>query len=189
MNYIVSGFQRSGTSMMMNLLVNGGIQPYWSKKRETGMQKGNTENEINPGKFYEVGQENYMRLGMTSEIPDECCVKIMAIGLPILSAAKGYKIIYMRRDPELIKASYESAFPGDDFNRLYKNWPSYYWQLMDGVKGIMEARRDVNLLELWYDDVLENPEQSVDKILAFGFPVDKQKAIDTIDKKYRRFAA
>ena len=140
--------------MMMKCLVAGGVVPIWSKFRENDMHLGDEKYRINPDKFYEVGQEKYMRLGFTSELPNECCVKIQAIGLPILAAAKGYKIVYMRRDPEAIKQSYIDSFGEKDFHDEYKDWPAHYWRLLDGVKAIMETRRDVELLELQYEDVL-----------------------------------
>lgn len=189
MIYIVSGMHRSGTSMMMDVLVKGGIKPIWSKAREKQMKSGHSDYKINYGKFWEIGQEEYMRFGSTSEIPDECCVKIQAIGLPILAAAKGYKIIYMRREPTAIKASYEAAFPNDNFIKKYPTWPSHYWQLLDGVKGIMESRRDVDLIELWYDDVLNNPSCAVDKLIAHRLPINKERAIEVIKPEYRRHTA
>lgn len=186
MIYVVSGIHRSGTTAAMEALIAGGITPFWSKRREQQMQLGQTDYVANPGSFWEVGQENYMRFGFSSELPDECCVKIQAIGLPILSAAKGYRICYMRRDPSAIRRSYEKAFPSDNFTKMYPTWPSHYWQLLDGVKAIMEARRDVDLVELWYDEVLENPETAMKKLAAHGFPIEVSKAAAVWDKKHRR---
>lgn len=188
MIYVVSGFMRSGTSMMMNALKAGGIQPYYSIARERMMEAGNKVRNINPDKFYEVGQQEYMRFGMVSEVPDECSIKIMAIGLPILAAAKGYRIIYMRRDPDAIRASYNDKFPADNFDRMFPTWPGHYWQLLDGVRGIMQARRDVYLTELWYDDVVDDPEKTVDLLIASGYPiVNRAAAIDYITPEHRRY--
>ncbi|MCG7945851.1 MAG: hypothetical protein N0C84_05835 [Candidatus Thiodiazotropha taylori] len=188
MIYVVSGIHRSGTSMMMKVLMEGGIKPYWSKLREKQMMRGRDEYEINPDGFWEVGQQQYMQMGFTSTVPDESCIKIQAIGLPILSAAKGYKIVLMRREPEAIKQSYQKAFPKDNFEAMYPSWPSHYWQLLDGVKGIMEARRDVDLIELWYDDALADPHGAVDKLISHGFPLRSPKsAALVINPEYRRF--
>lgn len=171
---------------MMKCLVEGGIKPFWSKIRERDMHSNDERYEVNPDKFYEVGQKEYMRFGFTSELPDNCCVKIQAIGLPILSAAKGYKIIYMRRDPEAIKESYIKAFGPK--NWPYSNWPDHYWQLLDGVKGIMGVRRDVELLELQYEDVLSDPTGSMERIKAMGVPINVNRAAGVIDPKWNRHA-
>ncbi|MEW8091246.1 MAG: hypothetical protein AB2784_16640 [Candidatus Thiodiazotropha endolucinida] len=190
MIYIVSGMHRSGTSMMMKMLMEGGIHPYWSKLREKQMMRGREEYDINPDGFWEVGQQQYMQMGFTSAVPDESCIKIQAIGLPILSAAKGYKIVLMRRDPEAIRQSYKKAFPDDNFEAMYSNWPGHYWQLIDGVKGIMEMRRDVDLIELWYDEVIEDPRGALNKLIAYGFPIRSvESAVAVVNPEYRRFVA
>jgi len=190
MIYIVSGIARSGTSMMMAALVEGGIKPIWSREREKRMSLNNTLNYmVNPDGFYEVGLDEYMRLGFTSDLPHESCVKIQALGLPILSPCKGYKIIMMRRDPEAIKQSYIKAFNEKEFNRKYEDWPTHYWTLLDGVKGIMQQRRDVELLEVHYDDVIENPKGQFERIKAMGVPIDIDKAISVVKPEFRRFTA
>jgi len=190
MIYVVSGFMRSGTSMMMNSLTEGGLTPFYNKHREKYLGTENEKRDINPSKFYELGQQEYMRLGMTTELPDESLAKIMAIGLPILAAGKGFRIVYMRRNPDEIKASYEDKFPADNFQRMFPTWPSHYWQLLDGVKGIMETRRDVYLTEFWYDDVIADPEKHIDILIANGWPItDRQAAISHIDPSHKRFIA
>lgn len=189
MIYIVSGIHRSGTSMMMKALQAGGVELFYSGIREERMQTNNRKNYTVNDDFYEVGQGEYMRLGFTTELPDEVAVKIQAIGLPILSACKGYKIIYMRRDPEAIKQSFIKAFSADEFNGKYADWPAHYWNLLDGVKGIMGARRDVELLELWYDDVLADPVGSMQRIAAMGVPIDVDAAASVVDPERCRYAA
>lgn len=185
MIYIVSGIHRSGTSMMMDLLVQSGIRPYYSKIREKQMQHGKDDYKLNKN-FWETGVNDYMQLGFTSELPDNCCVKIPAIGLPILSPAVGYKIIYMRRDPDSIRNSYIRAMPDDDFDNKYPSWPSHYWRLLDGVKGIMQTRRDVDLIELWYDDILKDPLNTIKKLIAHDIPI-LESVVDLIDPQQRRF--
>jgi len=186
---VVSGIHRSGTSAMMNALVEGGIAPIWDRAREKKMQLTNTQDyTVNKDGFWEVGDNQYMRYGFTSELPNDCVVKIQAKGLPILAPSKGYKIIYIRRDPDAIKRSYLKAFGENSFNRLYgDNWPNYYWSLLDGVRGIMQQRRDVELLEIQFDDLIDNPEGIFTRIKAMGVDIDINKAAATIDAKQRRF--
>lgn len=189
MIYIVSGIHRSGTSMMMKALQAGGVELFYSGIREQRMQTVNSTDYVVNDDFYEVGQEEYMRLGFSNELPDDVAVKIQAVGLPILAAAKGYKIIYMRRDPAAIKQSYIKAFSERDFNGLYSDWPSHYWNLLDGVKGIMEARRDVELLELWYDDVVADPVGAMERVAAMGVPIDVDAAASIVNGEKRRYVA
>lgn len=190
MRYIVSGIHRSGTSMMMKCLIDGGITPIVSEYREMRMRANDSENyKLNPEGFYEVGQENYMRLGYTTELPDEICVKIQAIGLPILSADKeGYKIIFMRRDPEAIKRSYIKSFGQKGWDRDYgdKDWLEYYHHLTTGVIDIMNMRSDVDLLEIDYNSVVDEPFEEMRKIKDFGVPINVVKSALVPNKEYRR---
>ncbi len=187
MRYIVSGIHRSGTSMMMKCLIDGGINPVYSEKRESRMRSGDKEDyELNPDGFWEVGQANYMQFGYTSTLPDECCVKIQSIGLPILSSGE-YKIVFMRRNPETIKISYIRAFGEIDFDKQYgDNWLEYYEELTSGVIGIMRQRRDVDLIEVNYNDVVNNPELEMNKLKDFGIPIDVNKAKLVPNTEYRR---
>jgi len=185
---VVSGIHRSGTSAMMQALIAGGQKPIWSKVREKQMGYWNQkEFPANPEGFYEVGQSEYMRLGFTTELPDECCIKIQAIGLPILAAGKGYKIIYMRRDPEIIKRSYIKVFGEEAFDKETQGcWPTYYWSLLDGVRSIMQNRRDVDLIEIQYNDMIEKPLFVMEKIKAFGVNLNPSRAARAIRPELRR---
>jgi hypothetical protein len=189
MRVVVSGFPRSGTSMMMGCLVSGGMPPYYSSIREDRMKRMRKDDYVINTDFYEVGQDQYMNLGFSSELPDNICVKIQAIGLPLLAGAKYWKIIMMRRDPEAIRESYKGAFGKQSWNRMKESqcWPEYYYRRIDGVKSIMEARRDVELIELWYDDVLADPVSAMQKINAMGIPIDTMKAASYVDDKKRRY--
>lgn len=190
MIYIVSGIHRSGTSAIMKALIDGGIEPVYSQVRERRMKLNDRKDyKVNEHGFWEVGQDEYMRLGFTSELPDECCVKIQAIGLPILAAAKGYKIIYMRRNPNDIKASYIKVFGEKAFNATYSDWPTHYWNLLDGVKAVMQQRRDVELLEVQFNEMIDSPSKVFNQIKAMGIPIDINKSIQAIDPRQRRYGS
>ena len=185
---VVSGIHRSGTSAMMGALIAGGIEPVYSHKRDRKMKMNDKKDyPVNPHGFYEVGQSEYMRLGFTTELPDEICVKIQAIGLPILAAAKGYKIIYMRRDPNIIKQSYIKSFGKVAFDESYSDWPTHYWNLLDSVKAVMQQRRDVELLEVQFNEMIDNPLKVFTQIQAMGVPIDIIAAVATIEPELRRY--
>jgi len=184
---VVSGFPRSGTSMMMRCLIDGGIKPIWDKQREQKMRGQSTQDyEINKHGFYEVGSEKFIRIGYTAELPHDVCIKIQAWGLPILSPGKCYKIILMRRDPDAIRDSFIAAFSERSFNNQFPDWPTHYWTLLDNVRGIMQQRRDVELLELHYDDVLADPIGSMRRVSAMGVPIDVDASIQTVEPGLKR---
>lgn len=187
MKIVVSGFPRSGTSMMMGALIAGGIPGYWDSDRERSMMTQNPSYDANKHGFYEVGAERFMKLGFSTKVPEGCCVKIQAIGLPILHGNSDYKVIMMRRDPMVIKESYQKAFPDEVFGHKYTNWPAHYYNLMDSARSIMAARSDVEMIDIWMRDVIENPTKEFNKLKAIGVELDLDKAIAYIDPEQERF--
>lgn len=188
MRYIVSGVHRSGTSMMMKCLIDGGISPIWDNYRELSMrQNDRNDYKLNPDGFWEVGQRHYMKLGYTSTLPDDICVKIQAIGLPILSSGD-YKIIFMRRNPEAIIKSYIKSFGQDIYDKEYGNrdFFEYYENLTGGVIDIMSERKDVELIEMDYNYVVDHPLDAMKQIKDFGVPIDLSSSIKVPKREYRR---
>ncbi len=176
---VVSGFPCSCTSGMMYALHMAGIPMYYSGKREAAMMKADPNH--NKYGYWEVGQDRYMKLGFSLTVPDKHCVKIQALGLPILAGGRSYKIILMRRDPDEIRLSYEDKYPEQDFDKEYPNWPDYYWRLMENTKSIMSQRRDCELLEVWMTDLISDPVSQFKRIAAMGIKIDVEKAAKSID--------
>src|ERR1041385_2006037 len=95
---IVSGLPRSGTSMMMKMLVAGGLEALTDNIR--------TADEDNP--------EGYFEFEMVKKLGDDRswladargkCVKIVSSFLKHLPQDFTYKIIFMRRNIEEVLAS------------------------------------------------------------------------------------
>ena len=186
---VVSGIHRSGTSMMMGALNDGGIPILWDESREYQMRHRDTE-EYMPNKygFWEIGQKVYMVFGYTATIPDNHAVKIQYTGLPILAARdEGYKIIMMRRDPAEIRASmieWEIKNPDSvegTFDKDHPNWSHEYHETIRHNKDILTMRRDCEFIEVWFKDVVENPLREMERVRDFGILIDPEKAIKMID--------
>ena len=105
-------------------------------------------------------------------------------GITRIAAIDYYQIIFMRRDPEEIKQSY-AAFFGHDLR--VKN--SDLVGRLETVIGIMRARRDVDLIEVWYRDVVDNPKKAFSEIRLKGWPIDIDKVAAIVDKKQRRYVS
>jgi len=190
MKYPVSGIFRSGTSMMMGLLNDGGVPITWSESREWAMRSEDTEEyQRNKYGFWEVGQKAYMQLGFSDTVPEGNAVKIQAVGIPLLTH-NHYKVILMRRHPEEIRDSYKRAFPKDKESPVDRpDWESYYYKLMHYTKDIMDARSDIEYIEVWMRDVIENPLKEANRLVDFGIPIDPEKAIIQVDPAQYRYKA
>jgi len=201
--YIVSGFTRSGTSMMMYAIfqgaTSGGIvsQPDFEKLNF----KGHDGYKPNPEGLWEVGQRNYFNAHFLRNIPDESFIKIFFDGLPCLPK-RDYIIIYMHRDEEEIKASLarverhieensrteSSSKLGTQPHTTFSVYGREYNQEnIDHVIGICEARSDINLIQLNYKDVVTDPLTAFEMLANAGLPIDPAICASTIDSDYYRF--
>lgn len=163
--YIVSGFMRSGTSMMMKALEAGGMEAIYNPDRDKmNDQHGDEDYKVNDGGFYELTRAEYMH----PDFPDNHdgkLVKCLWGGMVHLKASKNLKhVIFMRRPIDEIARSYEAAF---DYPH-----PAAIPELgikLDRVQGILEQRRDVKLTVVQYHDVLEKPYEVFESL---GLPID-----------------
>jgi hypothetical protein len=93
----------------------------------------------------------------------------------------GYKIVFMRRDPYEIAASRQAAFnyPGD---------AAHVQHVVDHRLSVLKSRADCEVLELWYDYVLEDPEAAL-RIVAnfFAVDIDLAAAAAIVDPEKRTF--
>ena len=174
MKYIVSGYRRSGTSMMMNALYKG--MPSGGLLYSLDMERLNPEVNgwmANPGGLWEVGSRRYLEADFLRGMPDGSLVKIFFDGLVNLPH-DDYKIIFMNRDVEEIKMSMDSVdnhISRPDVSRkvellTFSAFKPYSQDDIDHVLGIMDARKDVELIEIDYAEVLENPEKAFRKIIG-----------------------
>lgn len=193
--YIVSGYRRSGTSMMMGALKAGmtsGAVLY-----QPGLEKFNQGEgyKPNPDGLWEVGQAYYMRPKFLRIIPDESLVKILYDGLPNLPQKIPYKIIFMTRDEQEIHASCDRVDAHLRYQGVSENPPTNfnfdvfrpYQQIdIDHVLSICDARNDVDLITLPYSDVIERPLDVFSAIKDFGFPLDPSAAAETVKPEFYR---
>ena len=95
---VVSGLPRSGTSMMMQMLANGGVPAFSDGNRKA--------DEDNPRGYFE--HEKSTRLGSDASWVPEArgqAVKIVAQLLPFLPRGERYRVIFMDRDlHEIVKS-------------------------------------------------------------------------------------
>jgi len=178
MKIIVSGGFRSGTSMMMRALGNGGI-PLWYDEKFSQYKQDISAPNANPEGFFEVNPEDSGTLGFTSTVPDGHAVKLLTNYLPYLTGGIEHKIIYLRRDPYEIIKSYKLAFPMIH-PRIFNDWPEEYYFMSEQMKAIIAERADCELLELWLEEIVKDPQDSFAKIRALGIPINVKDAAATV---------
>ena len=159
-NYIVSGIERSGTSMLMQILNAGGIPISFDKSRKP--------DDNNPKGYFELEGGKIINKLMESIFPLDLYkgefIKITAYGLKYLPEGK-YKIIYSERNIDEILDSMEKMTGEKDKDRS-KNKDSFQ-KLNNMIKNKIISRKDVNVLFLKYNEIIKESEKNIKKIISF----------------------
>ena len=177
-NYIVSGLERSGTSMMMQILYRGGFPVAFDQSRRP--------DEHNPKGYYELEGGKVINRLMDGTFPIDKykgkCIKITAYGLKFLPEGN-YKIIYMLRDLDEILDSMEKMSGPVDREvekPLLKKLNDYTLQLM-------EKRNDIDYITVKYNDVIKNPVEEINRVNEFlGNKLNVEDAVKAVDPNLYR---
>jgi hypothetical protein len=180
---IVSGLPRSGTSLMMQMLVAGGLVPL-----ADGERKADTDNP-----------RGYLEWERIKQLPnDPACiveaeakvVKVISRLLLSLPAGHEYRVIFMQRPlPEVLasqdammrrrgtfKEGANAAFIGAAFEKHLRE--VYAW---------LETKPYVKPLRVPYHDVLAKPKEISGTVAEFlGFPLNIDAMVQQVDSSLYR---
>jgi len=183
---IVSGLPRSGTSMMMQMLVNGGMQAFTDGKREAddNNQKGYFEHEL----IKSLGSNKQVLTQIGNRV-----VKIISHLLFHLPHIYKYKIVFMDRAIEEVMHSQHKML-----GRLGKERGEDKANSMALLKTFEDSRKKaidwcnkhpkyVELLLVPYGDAIANPKEEARKVNEFlGGHLDEIKMASVVDKSLYR---
>lgn len=159
-NYLVSGLERSGTSMVMQILRAGGVKCAFDDSR------GPDEN--NPLGYYELEGGKIINRVMEGVFPFEKYrgqfVKITAFGLMFLPAGN-YRMIYIERNISEVLSSMEKMAKIDDPDRDATR--DSFRKLNKMMVSRMDSREDVDVLFVNYNDILNDPVPNITQIHEF----------------------
>ncbi len=173
-NYMVSGLERSGTSVMMQMLHMGELPVDFDDSRPP--------DQHNPRGYYELAGGKIISRLMdgTFDLASNRgrIVKITAYGLKYLPVGS-YKIIYMLRNiDEVLDSMEKMGAPvnrGKD-QRLLRKLNRFCLDLMDG-------RDDMEYLTVNYRNVIDNPTREIERVGRFlGQTFDFERATRAVDK-------
>lgn len=189
MIYIVSGWQRTGTSMMMEALIAGGIDGAWDEAKDERLRaKYLRENGVVPNeRYFEFEKAEYSKPGFPAAY-DGKVIKALYGAIPKLNASLQYRVIYMRRPQQEIVSSIASSLgPRAVGNAGRTNFVSKQEQAV----AWMQARPNqfLSVGEVWYREVLDSPEAVFQRLKEHGWPIDIAKASAIPKKEKQRFVA
>ncbi|HUR55798.1 MAG TPA: hypothetical protein VMZ71_16795 [Gemmataceae bacterium] len=177
MIYVVSGFPRSGTSMMMRAAEAGGIACVYAPHGDANRNRNTLIPGYvpNPHGFYEDAPLDGDWYGFEGK-----CVKVLSPNFhTIPTPPPELRVVYMVRDPAEIRRSYYGILSGPH--------PESVYDFLDGYKQIVRA--DIELLDsvgadtimLHYSDVVADPRREFAKLAAAGWPIDVDAAAAIVD--------
>lgn len=177
-NYIVSGLERSGTSLMMQMLHHGGIPVAFDESRPP--------DEHNPKGYFELAGGKIINQLMDGAFDFEPhkgrIVKITAYGLKFIPVGN-YKIIYMMRNITEILNSMKKMGADIDMEKdvtLFSKLNKFCFDLMD-------SRDDIEYITVNYRDIIDSPKEMAERINTFlDGALDLAKAVEAVDTKLYR---
>jgi hypothetical protein len=179
MIYLVTGFMRSGTSMMCECLEAGGMSVVKSEARDRfGAAHGDEHYAVNPNGLYEPNPRDMQSPGW----PRQHDGKALKVVFPWLNAlaVHQYKAVAMLRDAEEIRQSFEGAFgksiPLERIRQASK----------EGLEKL-NNRRDVQLICLCYSEVVSDPLGAFGLLGSQGWPIEPAKAAAVVKPELYRF--
>ena len=158
---IVSGLPRSGTSMMMQILQAGGIRIAYDNQRQA--------DSLNPQGYFEL--EKVKNLQQNNSWIIECkgmAIKVLYHLLQFLPGQLSYKIIFLNRKLDTIINSQDKMLM--NYDKPLQNREHVYrilGQEQEFVKQWLKKQKNMDVLYLNYESILDDPQNSVVPIVGF----------------------
>lgn len=180
--YFVSGYMRTGTSMMMCALEAGGMDAAKNTQRDEYLLKrfGDDRFHPNAGGFYELNMRQYTQDGFP-RMYGGMLIKLLWGALPLVVAGD-YKVVFMRREYDEVAESYDATF-GESIPHPRVQ----FMGLMNDALGVLEVRRDMDVTVVNYQDVLDDPLDVFTRLVANDWPIDPVAAAAIVDPAQHRF--
>jgi len=159
---IVSGLPRSGTSLMMKMLVEGGMEPLIDQVRQA--------DEDNPQGYYEFERVKRLDKGDSGWLiaAKGKVVKVISALLPHLPPIYSYQVIFMERALNEVVASQRKMLnhrheAETDGAELVPMLASHLAE----TKQWLASQRQIRTLYVDYNLLLAEPTQQVNQLAAF----------------------
>jgi len=180
---VVSGLPRSGTSMAMQMLVAGGLQPLTDFLRAA--------DEDNPRGYLEFERVKALRddKAWVSDAVGRC-VKVIHLLLPELPSNFSYRVIFMRRGLDEVVRSQAKMLErsgrvggGLPLDRL----KAVYEAQLKSVDAWLAAQPNFSILRVDYADFIRSPHESASAVDAFlGSGLDVLAMSASVDPSLHR---
>jgi hypothetical protein len=180
--YLVSNVHRSGSSMTMRCLKEGGLNVIYDGDSDEMNQTSSFDYIPNPNGFYQFNDiidSNFYEQYKGSAI--KCPIR------ELLKLPKGYyKLLFLKRDPKEIRMSmakwtpYQSWGADEGLTYLYDSYISL-------LLGELAKRGDFEITVMEYAKIVKSPSTEFKKLKKTGWPIDYKKCASMVDPELHRF--
>jgi predicted ATPase len=184
---VVSGLPRSGTSMMMKMLAEGGLQAVTDSIR--------TADSDNPNGYFEFERVKQMTAGDRAWL-DEAggkVVKIISALLENLPSGYTYKVIFMERALKEVLASQKKMLDnrGEANKVTDEEMEAQYRTHLAAVKPWLARQPNMEVLYVDYNKMMTEPGPLCKRLVEFlSLPLNEEKMLAVPNARlYRNRAA
>jgi hypothetical protein len=173
---VVSGLPRSGTSLMMQMLDNGGVEVVTDNIR--------TADRDNPKGYYEYEPVKKLKRDR-SWVPSTRgkAFKMVSQLLYDLPTEETYRILFMERDLEEMLLSQEKMLarlgrngaPREEMKRAYTLH-------LERLHEWLPQQENMTIMRVSYNELIERPRENAERVREFlGGTVDVEGMVRTVD--------
>lgn len=171
---VVSGLPRSGTSMMMKILAEGGLPIVTDELRRADAD--------NPNGYYELESVKQLSAGNVAWLSDAGgkVVKVISALLEYLPDEYSYKVIFMERETREILASQQKMLQRRNETSLLSDaeMEEKFRRHMSAVKPWLARRPNMEVLYVNYNSLISDPEPLCRRVVEFvSAPLDLSRMI------------
>lgn len=180
---VVSGLPRSGTSMMMKMLAEGGLEIVSDTIR--------TADDDNPNGYFEFEPVKQLVEGNFRWLADTNgkVVKIISSLLEYLPRDHQYKIIFMERDLQEVLASQQKMLKNRQEQSQVEDTKMYaqFEKHLSDIKYWLARQPNMDVLYISYNKMLADPQADCVRVAEFiGRSLDVEKMLAVPSKNLYR---
>lgn len=169
---VISGLPRSGTSMMMKMLAEGGLPVLTDSIRSA--------DEDNPNGYFELEQVKQLAEGQRDWLAnaDHKIVKIISALLEHLPPEHHYKILFMEREiAEILASQHKMLARRNEVSKIGDaEMEAQFREHLTAIKYWLARQPNMEVMYVDYNRMMANPDAYCQKIADFvGLPLDVAK--------------
>ncbi len=181
---VVSGLPRSGTSMTMKMLSEGGLELVTDGIR--------TADDSNPEGYYEL--EKVKELGKTTDLSwlhdaRGKAIKVISYLLRFMPQTLNYRVIFMHRNLHEVIASQNKMLEqrGESNETPDDRVVTLFEQELKKAKNLIAARSCFDAIDVHHKDVMADPVQQATRINRFlGGGLNIERMAAAVDQRLYR---